>query len=141
MPDLDVDRLRRQLLESGMAPRHVVRVVSELSDHLEDLETEAMRQGRCLEEARADAIDRFGDVNVIAEHVLSRPELKCWLYRFPHLARFVLPIAYILVLPAAPIFAGVSHAPAIGRWCACLVVSGLVTSGMLLMMQIAITIS
>lgn len=141
MPDLDVDRFRRQLLESGVAPRHVGRVVAELSDHLEDLEIEAMRQGRCREEARADAIERFGDVSIIADHVLSRPEFKCWLYRFPHLARIVLPIAYLLVLPAAPIYAGVAHAPTIGRWCACLIVSGLVTSGMMLMMQIAITLS
>ena len=141
MPDPVFDRLRRQLLESGVAPRHVVRVVSELSDHLEDLETEAIQQGGCREAARAEASDRLGDANIIAKHVLSRPEFKCWVYRFPHWARIILPIAYFLVLPAAPIFAGVAHAPTIGRWCACLIISGLVTSGMMLVMQIAIAIS
>lgn len=141
MPEPNLERLRKQLLESGVGPRHVVRVVAELSDHLEDLEIEALRRGQCREAARAEAIDRLGDATVIAEHVLERPEFKCWIYRFPHLARILLPFAYFLVLPAAPISACVAHAPTIGRWCASLLISALVTSGMMLVMQIAIAIS
>lgn len=140
MPDRDLDRLRRRLLESGVAPRRVVRIVSELSDHYDDLELEATERGLSREAAKAHAKNKLGDASVIAEQVLSQPELKCWFYRFPKLARVLLPVAYVALLPIAPIYAGVAHASVIGRWCACLVISGFVTAAMMLVMQVAIRI-
>jgi len=140
MPDRDLDMLRRRLLESGVAPRHVVRIVSELSDHYDDLELEATRRGLSRKAAKAQAKNRLGDPSVIAEQVLNQPELKCWFYRFPRLARFFLPVFYVMLLPTAPIYAGVAHAPVIGRWCACLAISGFVTASMMLVMQIAIRV-
>jgi len=140
MPDRDLDKLRRRLLESGVAPRHVVRIISELSDHYDDLEFEATQRGLTREAAQACAKNRMGDASVIAEQVLSQTELRCWFYRFPRLARVVLPVAYVALLPIAPIFAGVAHAQVIGRWCTCLAISGFVTATMMLMMQIAIRI-
>lgn len=141
MPETGFDRLQKYLLVSGVAPRLVNRTISELSDHYEDLEAEAMNNGLSRDEAGIEASTRIGDVKIIAKEILSRPELKCWAHRYPFLARFVLPVAYFLMIPAAPIFAGVAHAHLIGRWCVCLLLSAAVTSSMILVMQIAIAIS
>ena len=34
MPELSFDTLRAELLESGIAPRHIRRIIAELDDHL-----------------------------------------------------------------------------------------------------------
>ncbi|MDJ0759947.1 MAG: permease prefix domain 1-containing protein [Woeseiaceae bacterium] len=115
--------------------------MTELSDHLQDLETEALELGLSTEQARSKAIDQLGDMNTIAEEVLRRPELRCWFYRLPRLARLVLPVAYCLLLPAVPIYASVAHGTTIGRWCAGLIMSGLLTSGMLLVLYAAIILT
>lgn len=141
MPDRGLDMLRKQLLESGVAPRHVARLVSELSDHFDDLETEAIREGLSSERAAETARERIGDANLIAQQVLSDPELRCWFHRYPRLARILLPLVYVLLLPAAPLYAGFAHAPAIGRWFVCLMLSSLVTASLFLAMQISIAFS
>ncbi len=141
MPEPNFDMLRDHLLKSGVASRHVVRMISELSDHCEDLATEAMRQGLSREAAKADAMHRIGDTRTIAQHVLDRPELRCWNHRFPHLARIVLSLAYFIRLPAVPSGAGVAYVSVVGRWCACSMVSAVITGTMLLAMQLAIALS
>jgi hypothetical protein len=141
MPDCDFDMLRTQLLQSGVKPGHVARLIAELTDHYEDIESEAVRAGCSLESARTQARTRMGDTDQIARQVLSEPDLKCWFYRRPQLARLVLPLIYVLLLPAAPIYAGAAHASVIGRWLACLALSGLVTGTMFLLMQLAIVFS
>ena len=141
MPRADYNMLRDQLLESGVAPRHVIRIISELTDHHEDLEFEAMRHGSTPESAATQASKRMGTKTLIAAQVVGRPELKCWFYRYPRLARLLLPVAYVAMLPLAPIHAGVANAPVIVRWCACLMLSAVVTAAMLLLMQISIALS
>jgi hypothetical protein len=126
MPERDFDRLRDQLLESGVAPRHVCRIVSELSDHYEDLEMEAMQHGLSREAASAQAAERIGDAKTITRLVLGMPELKSWVHRHPQFS---------------PIYTGFAYAPIIGRWCACLMLSGVITAAILLVMQISITYS
>lgn len=138
MPEPDFDRLRDRLLNSGVAPRHVIRIVAELSDHFEDLESEAIQHGLSCDAAKIQAGNRIGALNTIAQQVLSRRELKRWPYRFPQLARVVMPLVYVMMLPAAPIYVGIARAPAIARWCTCLALSGVITAGMLLVLQIAI---
>lgn len=133
--------LRDHLLDSGVAPRHVIRIISELSDHHQDLELEALDHGYQAEEANAQATKRIGAPTTIALHVLERPELRCWAHRYPRLARLVLPVVYVAMLPLAPVYAGIANAPAIVRWCSCLFLSALVTAVMLLFMQISIAIS
>ncbi|MGI9236355.1 MAG: hypothetical protein ACR2QZ_03115 [Woeseiaceae bacterium] len=141
MPDRGLDMLRKRLLESGVAPRHVARLVSELSDHYDDLEAEASREGLSTDRASERARDRMGDTNLIARQVLSEPDLRCWFHRFPKVARILLPVAYVLLLPTAPLYAGIAHAPAIGRWFVCLMLSSLVTASLFLAMQISIAFS
>ena len=45
MPETRFESLRKALQESGIAPRHIRRIVAELDDHLEDLRTEAIELG------------------------------------------------------------------------------------------------
>jgi hypothetical protein len=141
MPDPDFGSLRDHLLRSGVAPRHVLRTISELTDHYEDLEREAIERGLPPPEARQLANERIGATRTIAQHVLHRPELKSWVYRYPQLARVALPLAYVMLLPVIPLYAGIANAPAIARWFSCLLLSALVTAAMLLAMQISIAIS
>ncbi len=139
MPEQSFDELRSYLLNSGIAPRYVKRTIAELHDHLEDLENEARSNGIAPIEALAYAETRIGEHKLIARHMLAKTELKVWIYRYPRIARLYLPVAYLLLLPTAPVFAGAENASAIARWSTSLMVSAAVTAAMLLLMQIAIT--
>lgn len=141
MPRADLDTLRDRLLRSGIAPRYVARAVTELGDHLEDVSREAARFGVSRETAVAQAVERIGTIESIVQQYSSRPEMRCWFYRYPQLARVVLPMAYILTLPAMPIIAGIKYAPFIGKWCASLLLGGLVTVSLLLLMQLSIVLT
>jgi hypothetical protein len=141
MPSPDFDRLRVQLINSGMAPRHVARAVLELRDHLEDIENECVEQGLSQDDAKLQANARIGALESIASQYLEKPKLKLWVFQYPWTARVVLPITYVMVLPAIPIFAGVRNAAFIARWCACLILGAFVTAAMLLLMQISIAIA
>ena len=135
------DELRSHLLESGIAPKHVRRIASELNDHLEDLRLEALENGLSAHEAESHAVNRLGDQRVIAERILEHTEFRTWIYRYPRIARIYLPVAYALVLPAAPIFAGMANPSIVARWGAALMLSGAVTAGMFLMMQLSIVLT
>lgn len=141
MPRADLDILRDRLLRSGIAPRYVARAVSELRDHLDDVASEATEFGVARETAVAQAAERIGAIESIAQQYLRRPEMKCWPYRYPRLACVLLPMAYILMLPAMPISAGIKYAPFIGKWCASLLLGGLVTIALLLLMQLSIVLT
>ncbi len=141
MPNPDFDELRDRLLRSGVAPRHVIRAISELRDHFEDIESEATEHGVPRKAAMVQASKRIGAIESIAQQYLSKPELKCWVYRHPRMARVILPIAYVMILPAIPIHAGIENAPFIARWCAILLLSAIVTATMLLVMHMSIAIT
>lgn len=141
MPDPGFDRLEARLLRSGIARRHVVRAVAELRDHFEDLEIEAAELGLHPAAAAKLASKRIGTIELIANQYLERTELKCWIYRCPQLARVIFPLVYVILLPSIPIVAGIQNAPVIAKWCACLLLSGLVTATMLLVMQLSITLT
>ena len=141
MPRADLDILRDRLLHSGIAPRYVARAVSELGDHFEDVESEAAEHGAARETAIAQAAERIGAMEYIAQQYVSRPEMKSWPYRHPRLARVLLPMAYVLLLPAMPIYTGIKYAPFIGKWCASFVLGGLVTVALLLLMQMSIVLT
>jgi len=136
----DLENLQMRLFHSGVAPRYVARAISELRDHLEDVEREAAGRGITGEAATALTNERLGAIESIAQQYLSKPELRHWIYRYPQLARVVLPITYVVALLAMPIYAGVDNASSIGKWCACLMVSAVVTVSMLLLMQLSITL-
>lgn len=77
----EIDALVSALLDSGVSPKYVSRLASELGDHFTDLEAEARRFGVPPDEASADAKRRLGACSAIAEEFVSRPELRSWKYR------------------------------------------------------------
>lgn len=130
-----------RLLDSGVSPKVVSRIVIELQDHYDDLIDEAIANGEPLSQAREAAVTRIGDPGMIAEQILETPELRSWIYRYPRIARVYLPIAYALLLPAAPVFAGMANPGVVMRWSAALMLSAGVTAAMLLSMQLAIVLT
>lgn len=138
MADQTFDYLRGALLESGVAPRHVRRLLAELHDHLDDLHCEALATGCDAGAARERAVRRMGDQRLLTREILERIDLRTWEYRYPRVARFYYPIAYVLLLPLAPVFAGVARVSMLARWGAALLLGGTVTAAMLLGMQLSI---
>ena len=141
MPELSFDTLRNKLLESGIAPRHIRRIVAELNDHLEDLKSEAMAEGRTESEAQLIGLRRIGNQKLIAEQMLDTPEIRTWIYRYPKIARVYLPVAYALLLPAAPVLVGIANPRRVIRWGTALMLSAGVTAAMFLSMQLAIALT
>ena len=133
--------LKSRLLESGVSPRHVRRIVIELEDHHADLVDEFLAAGADSADAIARASARIGDPSDIADRMLEAPELRTWIYRYPRLARVYLPVAYALLLPAAPVFAGIANPGVVMRWGMALMLAAGVTAAMLLSMQLAIVLT
>ncbi|MGZ3275076.1 MAG: hypothetical protein ACXU82_17105 [Caulobacteraceae bacterium] len=75
--------LRETLLRSGVAPLHVRRYVSELSDHFSDIVDEELKTGRSLGQARASARARLGSDAALADAMLAEPSLRSWTGRAP----------------------------------------------------------
>jgi hypothetical protein len=83
MPKKTFDELRERLLVAGVAPRHVRRYLSELSDHFEDLTAEAEPEGRSKPDAESEAISRLGNTDQLAEAMLGQPRFKSWCAQIP----------------------------------------------------------
>jgi hypothetical protein len=130
--------LKNELLRAGVAPRHVRRIVSELEDHVDDLQHEARELGIYDSEALGFAMRRIGDQRQIARRMLASTDLRAWIYRYPRIARIYLPVAYALLLPAFPVFAGLANPGIVLRWGAALMLSAGITAGMMLVLQLAI---
>ena len=140
MRDQTFAELRRSLLDSGVAPGHVKRMLMELHDHLDDLQQEAIEKGCDPFQAHDRALRQIGDQRLLARKIIERPELRSWAYRHPKVARIYYPIAYVLLLPAAPVFAGVARPSMVARWSAALMLGATVTAAMFLVMQLSISL-
>jgi hypothetical protein len=90
--------LRESLLRAGVAPRHVRRYLSELTDHLADLATEEEHAGRSRTDAESAALIRLGGMDELAEAMIEQRQFQSWCARAPW-ATFGL--APLLVLAAA----------------------------------------
>ena len=86
-----------QLLDAGVSPRRVRRLVSELTDHCDDLREELSATGLSHQEADAEALSRLA-ADAMVKDVLARPELRSWVRRWPWVAFTVVPIAMLVVL-------------------------------------------
>lgn len=135
----DFDRMWNEMLRNGVAAGVAARTIAELRDHFEDIEAEAMAAGDRPDAASDFAMRRLGRPDILVAAVASRQELRSWMYRYPRLARVILPLTCAILLPAAPVFAGVAHQSAVLRWVAALLLSGLVTALLMLVLQVTIT--
>jgi hypothetical protein len=77
------EALHETLLAGGVAPCHVRRYVSELSEHLEDLTAEQRAQGFDSEDAAIRARARLGDDAELAQAMLAHKEFRSWAARAP----------------------------------------------------------
>lgn len=141
MPDGRLKAFEQQLLRAGVTPAHAKRSALEIREHLEDLRDEGVCKGLTEAQAASIANNQMGDLQLIADDIIGRAELKTWTYRYPRAATVVLPVAYLALLPTKPLFAGVENAPLIARWGACLLLGACVTAAMFLAMQLSITLN
>ena len=93
-----LEALRKRLLRSGVAPRHVRRYLRELRDHYDDAVHEELNKGASRESAEESASSRLGEPDHLVESALARPELLSWSRRWPWAVYIVGPL---LLLPAA----------------------------------------
>ena len=133
-----LNALRTSLRDSGLSAAYVCRLMNELEDHFEDLENEALAEGRSAANAEAAARQRLGDQDAIEAAVLKQPELRSWCQRWPWLVTLMKPFVVVLLVPAMPILACVDRAPAIARWGVSISLASAITCAMLLMMAQAL---
>ena len=138
MPRPDLVSLRRELLRSGVSPRHVHRALTELDEHFDDLVDAGLHDGQDRPAAEYIALDALGDLAGVAEAMRDQPALKSWAWRYPHVARVIYPLACVAALPAVPVIAGMQHASLVFRWAACVLIGGFVTAFMFLVLQLSI---
>ena len=141
MYELDKKRLRQDLIGAGVAPRHVRCTIDELQDHYDDVVEQELEAGADRLTACEAALERLGPVDDIVAAVRARPELQSWAFRFPRLAAVLYPLTFVALLPAAPVFIGYANASLVARWTACLFASAMVTAGLFLFLQLAITLT
>jgi len=138
MPEDDLKRFENYLLSAGIKPRYVRRALLELSDHMADIEADAIASGMTTGEARREAHCRIGRLQAIADEIVGCQDLKTWPYRYPRLARVWFPVAYVTLLPAVPLLATIERAPVIARWLASAMLGAVITAAMFLMLQLSI---
>lgn len=138
MREPNLHEFEQCLLRAGVSATNARRASQEIADHLKDLQAEAVANGVPASSAKANALRNIGNLQLIANDMASRPELRGWTGRFPRAASFILPIAYVAMLPTIPLFAGVAKGPQIARWSACLILGALVTAVMFLALQLSI---
>ncbi len=142
MREPDFNLLARRLLKSGIAPRHAHRAVNEIRDHYDDLVDAAVEaaidNGASSRGARHEAAHQLGSMDDLVSAMSTRRELKTWAFRYPLAAVMIYPLACLVVLPAAPVFAGIANASVIARWSASLLAAGLFTAALLLLLQLTI---
>jgi len=141
MPEPDFVAFQRCLLQQGADLRYARRLAGELAEHYEDLRHEAERAGISPGEVAGFAAERLGSASNISAAVRQRPELRSWSYRYPQLARLLLPLAFAALLPVAPLFAGINHAESVLRWTCCAMLSAIFTAVLLLCMQLSIALA
>lgn len=141
MPEPDFLAFQKCLLQQGVDLRYARRLAGELAEHYEDLRREAERTGIAPGEAAGFAAERLGSASNISAAVRQQPELRSWVYRYPQLARLLLPLAFAALLPAAPLFAGINHAESVLRWTCCAMLSAIFTAVLMLCMQLSIALA
>jgi hypothetical protein len=138
MREPDFNELATQLINHGIVPRHAHRTVNEIRDHYDDLVDAAVDSGASSQEARLQAAQELGEMDLLVSEMSARRELKTWAFRYPRTAIMVYPLACLAALPAVPVNAGIANASLLARWGASLLAAGLFTAALLLVLQLSI---
>jgi hypothetical protein len=97
-PELRFSQLQDRLLRAGIAPRHVRRYLSELSDHLADLTVEEQVRGLSPSDARTAALARLGTPDTLANAMLAQPRLQSLTARAPWAVFSLTPVLLLAAL-------------------------------------------
>ncbi len=135
----EIDALLAKLLESGVSPKYLARLASELHEHREDLEAEARRFGVPVAEVASDAQQRLGSCAVIAKEFERRPELKSWINTSRWLEQMLRPLAAAYILARAPVRGVAAGQAAILRYAAATAAGAGVTFGLLLLLALTMS--
>ena len=139
MRDPDVRQLGQDLMQAGVAPGNVQRMLLEIRDHVDDLRDEAIACGASPRDAHAEALERIGDPYALTHAVAKNANLQTWMTRHSQLGRLCLPLAcYLFLSSDDALVTDGSNASLIVRWGAALTLSAAVTGAMLLIMQLSI---
>lgn len=121
MPETEFGSLRERLLRAGIAPRHVRRLLDELTTHYALLVEEETDRGQPLEAARGLARARLGTDDAIVERAFEQPMLRSWGSRWP-LVCGIAPLlglagsAVLLMATLVAVFSGVAPPREPDRW-------------------------
>jgi len=100
MSELNLGRIRIELIRGGVAPKFIERTIKELDTHYRELKNQAIIDGFSDSDASEKARMAIGNENILVNEVLSKPELKSYLWRF-HKSIFVLGPLLTLVASIA----------------------------------------
>ena len=138
MPSPRFAGLLRQLRDLGVAPEYADRLCTELRDHYEDLEDEALRAAKTPLAASAEARLRLGEEHVIAREFARRPELKLWVYRSRLLFVCLRAVSWGLLALRALTAALVARRAAFARFGVAAASAAVMTMALLLVLQISL---
>ncbi len=106
------DALAEQLLEAGIAPRHVRRTVRELEDHLDDLIAMQQSRGYDGDDANLRARALLGPDDELAAAAMANRHFRAWSARVPWVVFGVLPpVLLVCVLIALGVGLGMASGP------------------------------
>ncbi len=77
------NELRERLLRAGVAPRHVRRYLTELTDHLADLRAEEEHSSHNRADAESAALLRLGSIDHLARAMIDQRQFQSWCARAP----------------------------------------------------------
>jgi hypothetical protein len=103
-PEPIFTQLRERLLRAGIAPRHVGRYLSELTDHLADLTVEEQTRGLPVSAAHSAALARLGDTNTLAAAMIAQPRLRSLSVRMPWAVFGLVPLLSLALLWTVSLF-------------------------------------
>lgn len=90
--------LRERLLRRGVAPRHVRRYLSELSDHYSDLVAAEESAGRTRAEAEVCSLSRLGTIDSLAQAMFQQTRLRSWTSRLPWAIFTLAPLGLLAIV-------------------------------------------
>lgn len=92
MSELDFRSLGERMIQAGVAPRHVRRMLAELSEHGAQLELDARQRGLDPVAACAAAREVLGSDEEILTRALATPSLRSWGTRWPVVTMLLAPV-------------------------------------------------
>jgi hypothetical protein len=95
---LPFENVREQLLRAGIAPRHANRYVTELREHLNDLESQERASGLDVRQASERAMALLGTDVQLAQVMLDRRVPRSLAARAPWSVFAVLPVVLLLAV-------------------------------------------